>query len=101
MVHSRNERNKIMYRTVKNVRKINHARKNGVVATDIHHADTDVRTFFHDLYIDGVMVAVKIGIGLSLFKANVLGAAVHEIGHEVVIDAAPYSVSAPAIASAV
>jgi hypothetical protein len=69
---------------------------------DVRHTETDVKVFFHDLYIDAVMVAVKIGIGLSIFKAQFLGAAIHEVGHEVVIDAAPiYVTSAPAIVGAV
>ena len=89
-----------MYRTVKHL-KARHSTKHGAAA-DMHHVDTDVKVFFHDLYIDAVMVAVKIGIGVSIFKAQLLGLAFHETGKEIVMDAAPaYVTSAPAIAGAV
>jgi hypothetical protein len=56
---------------------------------DARHVETDVKVFMHDLYIDAVMLAVKLGLGFSLFKASILGHAVMEVGHEVVIEASP------------
>lgn len=81
--------------------RIHHARlrrTSSATTRDLHHVETDTKDFFKDLYVDAVITLTKIGIGLTLFKAQLLGAAVHELGHAVVDDAAAYSITAPAVA---
>ena len=82
-----------MYRAILHVRNARDARTNPARhGGEIKKAETDLKIFAHDLYLEIVIFAVKIAAGVSLLKGSLLGHHAIEIGKDLITEAAPYGV---------